>query len=284
MPMVQESIPKTAFVSKFGTYEFLVMPFGLTNAPATFQRVMERILADQLYRNVLVYIDDIIVFSRSIREHIEYLATVFKALENAGLCLKRSKCHFGQPKIEYLGHVIDKEGIRVNKNNVKKALELVEPTSKDLVHSFLGLVGYYRRFINGFSKIARPLTRLTRKEADFTWEKEQKEAFNCLRQRLIEAPVLAYPDPAQIQILTTDGSISGLGAILSQSGDGSLSGERVVAYASRTLRGAEEKYAAPHIEALAVVWAVNHFRHFLMGRRFILHTDHAALTYIFNNP
>ncbi|KAG1168581.1 hypothetical protein G6F71_009002 [Rhizopus microsporus] len=280
VPMAQNSISKTGFVTKHGTFEFNVMPFGLTSAPATYQRMMTSLLQEYIGKFVMVFIDDIIIYSRNLKEHVDHLQLVFNKCAQANLRLKKKKCHFARSQVEYLGHVVTARGLLPARNNVRKVLEFRVPQDGDEVRSFLGTSGYYRRFIQDYATMAEPLTKLLKKSEPFVWNDEQQIAFEYLKWSLSAPRVLAYPDREKIQILTTDASTRGIGAILSQSRDGSSNEERVIAYASRTLRNGEKNYSVTHLEALALFWGVNYFRHYLLGRRFILRTDHSALTYI----
>lgn len=284
IPMAADSINKTGFTTKYGTYEFMVMPFGLTNAPATFQRMMTRILGKLVGHCVHVFIDDIIIYSKNVDEHMDHLASVFDLCIQHGLRLKRKKCVFIQSDVEYLGHQIGQGGLRPNKHNTSKIMKMKVPRNKDDVRSFLGMTGYYRRFVEGYATLMNPITTLTKKDNGFIWGAMQQKAFDIIKATLTSVPVLAFPSKDLVQILTTDASNKGLGTILSQSEDGSSEGETVISYGSRSLKPAESNYSATHLEALAVVWAVNHYKHYLAGRKFVLYTDHAALKYIFNNP
>lgn len=284
VPVHENSIHKTGFVTKYGVFDWCVLPFGLTSAPATFQRLMTQILQPLLGKCVHVFIDDIIIYSRTLEEHVQHLEQVFKICKDTNLRIKLAKCTFASDNVEYLGHQITRDGLKPTDRNVKKVLDMSVPKNKSDVRSFLGMVGYYRRFIPDFANKARAIQQLTRSKVDFVWGPDQELACKELKEALINPPVLAYPDPNKVQILTTDASGKGIGAILSQSVDGSSEGEQVIAYASRTLRGAETRYATTHLEALAVVAGMNQFRHYLRGRKFVLYTDHSALTYILNNP
>lgn len=286
IPMDPASIEKTGFTTKYGTFEFLVMPFGLTNAPSTFQRTMNGILGDFIGKFVLVFIDDLIIFSSSQQEHIKHLDKVLARLDKANLKLKIKKCSFNQNQVEYLGHIASKDGIRPNNSNTQKILDMPYPKNSDQVRSLLGTIGYYRRFVQNYSSVVLPLNGLLKKNARFIWTDEHKNAVDSIKTILTSPPILDYPDASKIQILTSDASSKGLGAILSQMSGGDPSTETVIAYGSRTLRGAEKNYSITHLEALGVIWAVQHYRHYLSGRHFILRTDHSALTYIFtqNTP
>ncbi|KAJ8651336.1 hypothetical protein O0I10_013167 [Lichtheimia ornata] len=241
-------------------------------------------LATVIGKCVQVFIDDIIVYSRTLEEHVQHLERVFGICKEANLRIKLAKCSFASDNVEYLGHQITRQGLKPTDRNVKKVLDMTAPKNKSEVRSFLGMVGYYPRFIPAFAEKSHAIQQLTRNKVDFIWGDEQEAAFKVLKEALVNPPVLAYPDPTKVQILTTDASGKGIGAISSQSADGSSDGEQVIAYASRALRGPEVRYATTHVEALAIVAGMYQFRHYLRGRKFVLYTDHSALTYILNNP
>ena len=253
------------------------MPFGLCNAPATFQRLMDLILAGVQWSTCLVYIDDIVIPGKTPGEHMCNLRVVLQKLREAGLRLKPSKCSFFQRQVSYLGHIVSREGVATDPAKTEKVAAWPCPTSVTEVQRFLGLASYYRRFIRNFAEIAKPLHRLTEKTQDFRWTDQCDNAFRELKQRLTSAPILAFPDFSQPFILDTDASQTGIGAVLSQVQEGQ---ERVVAYASRTLSKAERRYCVTRRELLAVVTYVQHFRHYLLGRRFELRTDHGSLTWL----
>ncbi|KAL1918538.1 uncharacterized protein VTP21DRAFT_3198 [Calcarisporiella thermophila] len=280
----KEDKPKATFVTRFGTYQFRVMPFGLCNAPATFQRLMEHVLDGMLWKSVVVFIDDINVYSRTFDEHLEHLRAVFQRLKEHNLRLNRDKCRFGQRQLKYLGHTISAGGIAVDESKVEKLMRMPRPQSIRDVRCFLGLASYYRRFIPRFSNIAIPLHQLTSKDQPWRWREDiEEKAYQTLRAALTKPPVLAYPNPDLNREfhLITDASGEGLGAILEQEQD---DGERkVIAYASRGLRRSERNYSITDLEALAVVWAIHYFRHYLAGRHFWLHTDHSALRWVFQS-
>lgn len=280
VPMDSNSIDKTGFITPLGTYEFKVMPFGLTSAPATYQRMMANLLGRFLYRFAMVFIDDVIVYSKTREEHLIHLKLVMEEFKKAKLKLKFKKCKFGASMVEYLGHTISADGVSPHAHNVDKILGFPTPRNADHVRSFLGTAGYYRRFIDCYADIATPLTNMLKKNQAFQWGKEEDVAFRILQERLSTSPVLAYPDREQVQILTTDASNKGISAILSQSPDGTEELEQVVSYNSRTLRSSEENYSTVHQEALAIVWAIDKYRHYLRGRPFKLRTDNAAVAFI----
>ena len=274
--------PKTAFGTTEGLFQFCVIPFGLSNAPATFQRLMDLVLAGLQWSECLVYLDDVIVLGRSFEEHLKNLQSVLQRLRQAGLRLKLSKCSFFQHQMKYLGHIISREGVATDPAKTQKVAHWPVPSSKREVHvqQFLGFAGYYRRFIREFAPTARPLHRLTERTATFKWTDECAAAFQALHQSLYSTPVLAYPDFTRLFILDTDASDTGIGAVLSQtSSDGN---ERVIAYGSRLLTKPERQYCVTRHELLAVVYFTNQYRSYLTGRKFVLRTDHGSLTWLRN--
>ncbi|KAJ8651906.1 hypothetical protein O0I10_012514 [Lichtheimia ornata] len=208
---------------------------------------------------------------------------VFATCRSANLRLKHKKCKFARRSVEYLGHVVSDQRLLPSPHNTKKLEDMAIPTNIEGVRSFLGMANYYKRFVPEFAETAAPIIRLLRKDNPFEWNQEQDAAFYAIKIALTSPPLLAFPDQQQVQILTTDASGIALGAVLSQSPQGTSDKETVIAYESRILRGPELRYSAVHQEALAVVWAVHKFRHYLAGRHFILRTDNAALTYVFSN-
>ena len=280
--MDRKSQEKTAFVTHSGLYEFRVMPFGLCNAPATFQRLMEAVLAG-LARNVcVVYLDDILVMGATFAEHLVNLSRVLTRLREAGLRLKPTKCHLVQEQVEFLGHVVSATGVSADPEKVEAVKNYPIPTDLKKLRSFLGLASYYRRFIAQFSTVAGPLHALTHKDTPFEWSTACQSAFDTLKLLLTTAPVLAFPDFSQPFLLETDASGEGLGAVLAQrQEDQSV---RPIAYASRTLLSHEKNYGISELEALAVVWSVKHFRIYLYGHRCQVFTDHEALKSLLNTP
>ena len=281
-----ESQEKTAFVTPQGLFEFHVMPFGLTNAPAVFQRLMQRVLMGLNPPGgkdfVTVYIDDVLVFSQSLQDHLEHLRQVIRCLQEAGLKLKPTKCQFVCREVEYLGHLITPQGLKPNPRLVVAVKEFPVPQNLKQLRQFLGLASYYRRFVADFSKLAQPLHRLTRKDASFEWDSVCQNAFELLKQKLIEAPVLAYPSFDKDFTLETDASALGLGAILSQvQADGRL---HPVAYASRALSPQEANYSITELETLAVVWAITYFHTYLYGHSVTVYTDHTAVKAVLETP
>ncbi|GJS95605.1 putative reverse transcriptase domain-containing protein [Tanacetum coccineum] len=212
----EEDIPKTAFRTRYGHYEFQVMPFGLTNAPAVFMDLMNRVCKPYLDKFVIVFIDDILIYSKNKKEHEEHLKQILELLKKEELYAKFSKCEFWIPKVQFLGHVIDSEGIHVDPAKIESIKDWTSPKSPTEIRQFLGLAGYYRRFIEGFSKIAKPMTKLTQKKVKFEWGDKQEAAFQLLKQKLCSAPILALPEGSEDFIAYCDASKKGLGAVLMQ--------------------------------------------------------------------
>ena len=281
--MAPKDREKTAFSVGSGLWQFTVMPFGLCNAPATFERLMESVLKGLSWTTCLVYLDDIIVVGKSFDDHLKNLEEVFKRLASSGLKLSPKKCHLCQEKVHYLGHVVSSQGVAVDPQKTKTVEEWPIPKDKHELRSFLGLCTYYRRYVQGFATIAKPLTRLTEGERRFSWDSDSDEAFRRLKKALTSAPILSYPLGNGNFILDTDASNVGLGAVLSQIQDGQ---EKVIGYFSKTLSKPERNYCVTRRELLAVVKAVEHFYKYLYGRKFLLRTDHAALKWLlqFKNP
>src|SRR6266480_3603279 len=237
---------KTAFITQFGTYQFLVMPFGLCNAPATFQQLMNDVFKEILWDFVVVYLNDLNVHSKTFDQHIDHLRSVFGRLREAGLKLNPEKCFFGKQELSFLGYVIGKNGIHTDPSKIEKVQNFPVPRTLTQLRGFLGLASYYRRFIKGFSTIANPLNKLLKKNIPYNWTEAQQAAFDHLKQCLVTAPILIYPDFEEEFLLYTDASTFGLGAILAQvDKEGN---DRVVVYASRTLSAPEKNYSATELE------------------------------------
>ncbi len=271
---------KTAFCTTDGLFEFTKMPFGLCNAPATFQRLMDLILAGLQWTSCLVYLDDVIIVGKTFEEHLHNLRAVFDRLREAGLKLKPTKCALCRQEVNFLGHIVSADGVATDPAKTEKVETWPIPTSRREVQQFVGLANYYRRFIKNFAEIAKPLHKLTEKTMQFKWTPQCQEAFDQLKRQLTTAPVLAFPDFNRPFTLDTDASDVGIGAVLSQTDDEGK--ERVVAFASRTLSKAERRYCVTRKELLAVVVFVHHFRPYLLGRKFTLRTDHGSLSWLSN--
>lgn len=270
---------KTAFITRQGLFEFNVLSFGLCNSPSTFQRLMDLVLADLQWTTCLVYLDDIIIFGRTFQEHLGRLDEVLTKLRQANLKVKPAKCSLFAKEVQYLGHIISAKGVKADPSKVEAVRQWPVPKNQTEVRSFVGLASYYRRFIRGFAEIARPLHQLTEKGRRFKWTEVCQTAFEHLKRSLMSSPVLAYPDPQKTFILDTDASDAGIGAVLSQEDEGQ---ERVIAYASRALTKQERKYATTKKELLSMVTFIKHFKHYLLGKEFVLRTDHNSLKWLHN--
>ncbi|KAA3464255.1 DNA/RNA polymerases superfamily protein [Gossypium australe] len=257
----EADIHKTAFRTRYGHYEFLVMPFGLTNAPAAFMDLMNRVFQPYLDRFVVVFIDDILVYSKSEEEHDAHLHVVLQVLREKQLYAKFSKCEFWLKEVTFLGHVVSAEGIKVDPNKIEAVLGWKPPKSVTKIRSFLGLAGYYKRFVENFSLIAAPLTKLLRKGVPCV-----QESFDKLKKFLTEAPVLIQPESGKEFTVYCDASHTGLGC--------------VVAYASRQLRPHEGNYPTHDLELAAVVFALKIWRHYLYGEKSVVYSDHKSLKYL----
>ena len=282
VPVHPDSIEKTAFVSHMGFYEFLVMPFGLKNAPATFQKLMADVLRGLSQEVCMDYIDDILVVGKSADEHLVNLRIVLQRLREAGLKLKPSKCNLFKTKVKYLGFVVSMAGIEVDPDKTRAVREFPIPLDIRSLRGFLGLTSYYRRFVESYSRLAKPLYHLTQKGVPYRWTPECQQAFDTLKDKLTSAPILVYLDFEVPFVLEMDASHCGLGAVLAQrQADGST---RPIAYASRTLQGAEANYPSSELEALGVVWATRHFHHYLYGHKCYVMTDNVALKSLLATP
>ncbi|KAK1677054.1 hypothetical protein QYE76_037902 [Lolium multiflorum] len=270
----KEDVPKTAFVSRYGHHEYLVVPFGLTNAPTIFMNLMNKIFMPYLDKFVIVFIDDILIYSKDKAEHAEHLGIVLQTLREHQLYAKFSKCEFWLDQVEFLGHVISKDGIAVNPSKVAAVLEWEAPKNVKEIIGFLGMVGYYIRFIQGFSKIAGPMTKLLRKNTPFVWSDECEQSFQTLKEKLTTAPVLAVPEVGKDYTVYCDASKHGLRCVLMQD-------RKVISYGSRQLRPHEVNYPTHDLELAAVVFALKGWRHFLYGAKCELYTDHKSLKYFF---
>jgi hypothetical protein len=267
-------ISKTAFSTRYGLYEFTVMSFGLTNAPAYFMNLMNKVFMEYLDRFVVVFIDEILIYSKSDSDHEEHLRLVLQKLRDNQLYAKFSKCEFWIGEVPFLGHIISNGGILVDPAKVKEIMEWRVPTIVTEIRSFLGLAGYYRRFIEGFSKIAKPMTSLLEKGKEFKWDEKCQDSFDQLKKRLMSPPVLVMLDLQKGFDIYCDACGQGLGCVLMQEG-------HVIAYASRQLRKHELNYPTHDLELAAVVHALKIWRHYIMGTKCQVYTDHKSLKYIF---
>ncbi|CAN0827436.1 Transposon Tf2-9 polyprotein [Linum grandiflorum] len=271
--VAEMAIPKTAFRTRYGHYEFLVMPFGLTNAPAAFMALMNKVFHEYLDHFVIVFIDDILIYSKNKVEHGEHLIIVLQRLREKELYAKFSKCGFWLKEALFLGHIISGQGVEVDPKKIEAVVNWVPPKDASGVRSFLVLAGYYRRFVDGFSTIAAPLTKLLRKEAKYALSEACQRSFEELKRRLTTAPILKLPTEGGEYVVYSDASFQGLGCVLMQDG-------KVIAYASRQLRPHEVNYPTHDLELAAVVLALKLWRHYLYGERFKLMTYHKSLKYL----
>lgn len=283
IPMNPADSPKTAFSTPNGHYEYTRMPFGLKNAPSCFQRMMNTVLVGLTNTQCFVYLDDVVLYGSTLDDHNRKLKNIFSRLRENNLKLQPDKCEFLRKSCEYLGHVISSEGVRPNPNKIDTIDRVIRPKNQKQVKIFLGLIGYYRKFIANFSTIAKPLTILLKKGAPFIWTNEQEQAFVELKQKLVDEPILQYPNFSQQFVLTTDASNVGIGGVLSQIKD---SKDLPIAYYSRTLNKSEQNYSTTEKELLAIINSVEHFRPCLYGQKFVIFTDHRPLQWLFNckNP
>jgi hypothetical protein len=270
-------IPKTAFITQYGLYEYTVMSFGLTNAPTYFMYLMNKVFMEYLDKFVVVFIDDILIFSKNEEDHDQHLRVVLQKLRENQLYAKLNKCEFWLKKVLFLGHIISEGGIYVDPSKVKDVLSWKTPQNISDIRSFLGLAGYYRRFIEGFSKISKPMTKLLAKGNTFEWTPRRETSFQELKKRLTTAPVLTMPDMEKPFLIYCDASSQGLGCVLMQDG-------HVVAYASRQLRKHKDKYPTHDMELAVVVHALKIWRHYIIGKRCKVYLDHKSLKYIFTQP
>ena len=269
---------KTAFVTYKGLYEFNVLPFGLCGAPGIFSELMGRILGDLPF--CLTYLDDLIVFSKTKEEHLKHLEVVLERLRKAKLKLKRSKCSFFQEKINYLGHIVSKDGVLPDQDKVKTIRELKPPTCVRDVRSFVGMSNFYRKFVPNYSKVASPLLDLTHKHATFEWSNKCQSAFEELKEALCSPPILAFPNMKRPFIVYCDASNDTIGGLLAQEFD---EGERPIQYMSQRLSHTQKKWPILQKEAFAIFCTLEKFRHYLHGSEFKIMTDHKPLQYLYSS-
>ena len=255
------------------------MPFGLCNAPATFERLMERVMRGLVGKCVLIYLDDIIVYAPTVMGQFRLMEEVFNRLKTAGLKLNPSKCQLFCQETTFLGHVVSKDGIYTDPRKITDLETWPRPQTVPEVRSFLGFCTYYRRFVRHLSDLASPLYNLTEKKRTFLWTEDCERAFLRLKERLTAAPILAYPLESESFIIDTDASDNGIGAVPSQM---QLGEERVIGYHSMRLDRTQRRYCVTRRELLAVVKGITHFRPYLYGRRFTLRTDHTSLRWLLN--
>ena len=272
---------KTAFRTRYGHFEFLVMPFGLTNAPATFMHLMQDIFRPLLDKFVIVFLDDVLIFSKNEEEHEQHVKEVLEILRKHKLYAKASKCEFFKKKISFLGHVVSGEGVSMEESKVKAIHEWPAPKNLTELRGFLGLAGYYRKFVQGFSRIASPMTQLLHKDTPYNWQDAQQVAFDALKTAVTTAPVLLSPNDTLPFTVFTDASGFAVGATLVQDQG---NGPQPVAYMSRKMNDAERNYPVHEQEELSIHTALKEWRHYLHGEPFHVFTDHRSLTHLFTQP
>ena len=280
--IAEEDIYKTAFRTRYGHYEFTVLPMGLTNAPATFMQLMQDIFREYLDDFVISYLDDLLIYSKSLDDHERHVRLVLDKLRENKLYAKQSKCEFYKREVSFVGHIVSGEGKRVESNKIKAIVDW--PILKNVhdVRSFLGLAGYYRVYVNGFSKIVAPISDLLKIEKPFAWTEKQDKAFNDIKYFMTHTPVLAFPNSSLPYIVTTDSSGYAIGATLSQDqGNGKI---QPVAYMSKKMLDAETRYPVHEQEELAIILALNEWRHYLHGCKFTIETDHHSLIFLDTKP
>jgi hypothetical protein len=273
----ETDIQKIAFVTRYGQYEFTVMPFGLTNAPTFFMNLMNKVFMEELDKFLVVFIDDILIYSNSHKIHDHHLRIFLGRLRAHQLYAKLNKCEFLLEKIAFLGHILTVEGIEVDPSKVEEVSKWKQPSSVSEIRSFLGMAGYHRRFIKGFSSIAKPLTELLKKDNNFVWTPKCEETFQDIKKKLTTAPVLTLPDIHQSFVIFCDASRKGLGCVL-------LQNEKVITYAYRLLKPHEQNYPTHDLELAAIVHALKIWRHYLIGNKCHVFIDHKSLKYIFTQP
>ncbi len=271
---------KTAFTTHHGVFQFRRLPQGFAQSPSVFSSVLAEVLAEIQYVYALVYADDILVFSRDVKTHIQHLDSLFTKLKNAKLKVRADKCQFMRTEVKFLGHLVNKDGLKPSPTKTAAVTTFPEPTNKSQLRSFIGLCQYYRRFVRNFAKIASPLTALLAKDADFKWNEECQKAFDLLKQHLSSPPILAVPDFNKEFYLMCDASATSIGYILGQKDDNGR--EVVIEYGGRSLHKNEKKWHITQLEALAVIEGVKHFHIYLVDKPFTIYTDHAALQHLQN--
>lgn len=271
--VVPQDIAKTAFKTHHGHWEFRVMPFGLTNAPATFQEVMNTILGSVLRKFVLVFVDDILIYSPTLEQHKQHILQVFQILHEHKFLLKKSKCSFAQQSLNYLGHIISAQGVATDRSKIQVVSDWPTPTDSKQLRGFLGLFGYYRKFIRNYGVLSQPLTDLLKKGSLFLWTPQHQQCFHAVKQALISAPVLALPDFSKNFTVETDASATGIGAVLMQD-------NHPVAYLSKALGPKAQALSTYEKECLALIMAVTKWKSYLQHKEFTILTDQKSLIHL----
>ena len=275
--MHSKDIEKTSFSTKDGHYEWIRAPFGLKNMPSIFQRLMNTVMAGLTWNSCLVYIDDVIIFGRTFDEHLHRLDLVLTRIQDAHLTLNVPKCKFAMQRLEHLGHVISKDGIQPNPVKVSAVQGIQPPTTVKDLQRFLGLTGWFRRFIKDYASIAAPLYELTKKKAAFTWSTSCQSAFDDLKQRLMTEPLLIFPRLDEPFVIQCDASDKQIGAVLLQARDGIL---RPVQYLSHSLDASQQNYCITEKECFSMYYAIQMFQKYVRGQRFVVESDHSCLQWL----
>ena len=276
--IAEEDREKTAFVTRYGSYEFLVLPMGLCNSPGTFMELMNYVFEKQLDKFVIVFLDDVLVFSKDLQTHERQMREVLQILREQRLYAKLEKCDLVRKEVEFLGHLLGEDGLRQETGKVQSIKDWKTPKEKSEVRAFLGLAGYYRKFLKGFSEVARPLTDLTRDEVEFQWGPREEEAFVALKEGLESAPTLALPDMDKPFLINTDASSYAMGAVLQQDQGQGL---QPISFMSRKFNDEQLGYATHEHEMLAIVEACQHWRHLIRARPVTVKSDHDSLQHFF---
>ena len=281
VPMKESDMPKTAFITRWGPHlEFVIMPMGLSNAPQAFTRLMELALAGLQWTTCIIYLDDIIVFGKTLKDHLIQLDEVLDRFRENGLKLKPKKCQFFQEKVQFLGYVVSKEGVQPLPENIEEVKSWPIPQDVTDIQAIIGLGNYYRQFIRNYSEKVQPLAELTKKDVPFKWTEERQKVFDNLRDELIGAGLVSHPrEDGGMFILDTDASGKTIGCVLSQVQDGK---EKVIAYGSQALSRQECNYCVTDRELLTVRYFIEYYRQYLLGRKFLVRTDHQAILWLFS--
>jgi hypothetical protein len=282
VPLKEDSKEMTGFVTKFGTYQYEMLPMGLVNSPATFQRLIDICFGSLINKCLVAYIDDLNIHSKTYQQHLKDLRQVFVCARQGGLLFNIDKCHFFKDELKFLGYIITTNGVKTDEEKIKKIQDFPRPKSLKQIRSFIGLASYYRRFIQNFAAIARPLHDLTKTTKTIEWSQKATDSFETLKQKLIHAPVLTRADFTKPFIIVCDASQKGLGTILSQLDENGK--EHPVIYASRGLKNSEQNYGATKLECLALIWSLQMFRPYLLGKKFTVISDHSPLRWLVQSP
>ena len=277
VPLDKSTKSKSAFITHQGIFEFNRLSFGMVNSPMTFQSLMTKVLKSLNFKIALVYIDDLLIFSKDFDQHLHHLNLVFENLRSANLTLHPAKCKFATKQVKYLGHYVSKDGLRVNPENTEKIRNCKSPINVKQLRSALGMMGYYRKFVKDYAKIAQPLNNLLKKDTKFQWNEDCENAFNVLKTKLIEAPILRYPEFDKEFILSVDSSEYSIGFVLSQEQDGKV---HPICFGGRALREFELKWHITDKEGLALVEGIQHYKHYLANKKFIVYTDNVSVKYL----